>query len=264
MKANRFREVAAAGRIPIGHMIIEFGTRGVAKILEAADLDFVVYDMEHSGFDIDRIFDLIAWSKATPLAPFVRVPQAQYHFIARIMDAGGLGIMAPNVETPEQARAIIEAMKYAPVGKRGVGLGTAHNDYVIPKPAEYFVESNANSVLICQIESELGVRNSAAIAALPEVDCLWVGHFDLSHSLGIPGQFAHERFQAALREVVAGARQHGKLLGVQPASSEMAEQWRQLGFNVFSWQSDIALYRGALQAGVKDLRCFAAPSSAAG
>ena len=88
MKPNRFREVLNAGGTPVGHMIMEFGTRGIAKILEAADVDFVLYDMEHSGFDIERIFDLIAWSKACPFAPFVRVPYRDYHFLARVMDAG--------------------------------------------------------------------------------------------------------------------------------------------------------------------------------
>ena len=88
MKQNRFRQVIASGQMPVGHMIMEFGTRGIAKIVESTDVDFVIYDMEHSGIEIDRIFDLIAWSKAAPFSPFVRVPQGMYHFIARVMDAG--------------------------------------------------------------------------------------------------------------------------------------------------------------------------------
>ncbi len=264
MKLNRFRQVVADGRVPVGHMIMEFGTRGIAKLLESADVDFVLYDMEHSGFEMERVFDLIAWSKGSPYAPFVRVPQGQYHFLARTMDAGALGVMVGNVETPEQAREIVDAVKYAPLGKRGVGLGTAHNDYVMPKPDEYFAESNASSVVICQIESELGVSNAEAIAGVPGVDCLWVGHFDLTHSMGIPGQFAHERFHAAMRAVVAGARRHGKLLGAQPGNSAQAEEWFRFGFNVLSWQSDIALYRGALQSAIKGLRCSVEPSLDAG
>ncbi|HET8547221.1 MAG TPA: aldolase/citrate lyase family protein, partial [Bryobacteraceae bacterium] len=194
MKGNRFREALTSGRVPVGHMIMEFGTRGVARLLESADLDFVVYDMEHSGFEIERVFDLIAWSKACTFAPMVRVPQGEYHFLARCMDAGALGVMVGNVETPEQARAIVSAVKYGPLGKRGVGLGTAHTDYVMPDPATYFREINESSVVICQIESELGVRNAAAIAGTEGVDVLWVGHFDLSQSMGIPAQFHHERF----------------------------------------------------------------------
>ena len=100
MKPNRFRQVVKEGRIPLGTMVWEFGTRGMPKILEAADLDFVLIDMEHSTFDGERVADLLALFKATPIAPFVRVPQLLYHFLARTMDAGALGVMVANVETP--------------------------------------------------------------------------------------------------------------------------------------------------------------------
>ena len=245
--------------MPVGHMVMEFGTRGIAKLLEAANVDFVVFDMEHSGFEVERVFDLIAWSKACTFAPMVRVPQGDYHFLARTMDAGALGVMVANVETAEQAREIVGAVKYAPLGRRGLGLGGAHNDYVMPEPAEYLRESNENTVVICQIESELGVRNAAEIAGTEGVDVLWVGHFDLTQSMGIPAQFVHERFLGALRSVVSAAQQLGKGVGVQPGNLEQAEQWIAMGFNVISWQSDISLYRSALTAGVKRLRDIRQP-----
>jgi 2-dehydro-3-deoxyglucarate aldolase/4-hydroxy-2-oxoheptanedioate aldolase len=254
LKPNRFRQVLAQGRMPVGHMIMEFGTRGIAHVLESADVDFVVFDMEHSGFDIERVFDLIAWAKACSFAPMVRVPEPRYHFLARVMDAGALGVMIGNVETAEQARQIVSAVKYAPMGRRGVALGTAHTNYLMPDAAAYYEESNASTVVICQIESGTGVGNSAAIAATPGVDCLWVGHYDLSTSMGIPAQFGDERFRNALRTVVASGRQHGKLLGIQPGSWEQAEEWMGLGFNVISWGSDIGVYRTALESAVKRLR----------
>jgi 2-keto-3-deoxy-L-rhamnonate aldolase RhmA len=258
LKTNRFREAVAAGHMPVGHMVWEFGTRGIAKIVESADVDFILFDMEHSGFDIDRIFDLIAWSKACSFAPMVRVPQNQYHFLARSMDAGALGVMVANVESAEQAKAIVDAVKYGPLGKRGVALGAAHTDYLAPDAAQYFEEINASSVVICQIESEAGVRNAEAIAAVSGVDCLWVGHFDLSQSMGIPAQFHHPRFLEALRLVVEAGRKHGRLLGVQPGTPEQADEWLALGFNVMSWGADVGVYRAALASGVQRLRSAAA------
>jgi 2-dehydro-3-deoxyglucarate aldolase/4-hydroxy-2-oxoheptanedioate aldolase len=263
MKNNRFREAVRAGKVPVGHMVWEFATRGIAKVLESADLDFVIYDMEHSGIEIERIFDLIAWAKAAPFAPFVRVPQGMYHFLARVMDAGALGVMVGNVETPEQARDIVNAVKYAPLGKRGVGLGTAHTDFVVPDIATYFRESNESSVVICQIESEIGVRNSEAIAAIEGVDCLWIGHFDLSQSMGIPAQFHSERFQTALRAVISAAQAKQKLLGIQPGSMEQADEWIALGFNVISWSTDTSIYRASLVSGVSQLRNKFATASTA-
>ncbi len=254
MKPNRLRQALDEGRPAVGHMIMEFATRGVAKIVEQAGLDFLLIDMEHTGFDTERIADMMAWLKATPVAPIVRVPQGLYHFLARTMDAGALGVMVANVETAAQARDIVGAVKYAPLGRRGVGLGTAHTDYVVPDPVAYFEESNRNTVVICQIESVTGLANLEAIAATEGVDILWVGHFDLTQSMGIPGQFQHPRFLEAMQQVVEVGRRFGKARGVQPNTREQAGQWMGIGFNVISWSSDIAVYRSALAAAVAGLR----------
>jgi 2-dehydro-3-deoxyglucarate aldolase/4-hydroxy-2-oxoheptanedioate aldolase len=258
MKPNRFQQVAREGRVPVGHMIMEFGTRGIAKILEAAGVDFVVIDMEHTGFDAERVADLIAWLKATPVTPFVRVPQGLYHFLARTMDAGALGVMVANVETAEMARQIVGSVKYKPAGWRGLGLGTAHNDYVPPNPVDYFAHSNANTTVICQIESTRGLENLEAIAATPGVDVLWVGHYDLTQSMGIPAQFHHPDFHAALQRVAEVARRHGKLAGIQPGTPQQAEEWLRFGFNVISWSADIAVYRDALRGAVEAARAMTA------
>ena len=254
MKTNLVRQRLREGRIAVGHMLMEFSTRGIAKILEAAGADFALIDMEHTANDLPRVADLIAWLKATPIAPLVRVPAAQYHFVARCLDAGALGIMVPNVESADQARVIVNAVKYAPEGHRGLGLGTAHNDYVAPKPAEYLREANANTLVICQIESLRGLENLEAIAAAPGVDILWVGHFDLTNSMGIVAQFNHPQFLDALARVAEVARRHGKAAGVQPGSAEQAEQWVKLGYNVISYSSDSAVYRNALAAHLAAVR----------
>lgn len=256
MKNNRFRTVCESGRIPVGHMIMEFATRGMAKILEAAALDFVLLDMEHTGFEADRIADQIAWFKATPIAPFVRVPQGLYHFLARTMDAGALGVMVGNVQTAEEARRIVQAVKYAPMGNRGVGLGTAHTDYTMPDPAAYFAESNRNTTVICQIESTTGLENLEAIAGVEGVDVLWVGHFDLTQSMGIPAQFHHPRFLEAMHKVVDVCRRHGLRAGIQPSTREQAWEWMEIGYDAISWASDIAVYRNALSAAVEELRQY--------
>jgi len=254
MKKNRLKEVLASGGIPVGHMIWEFGTRGIARMLANVDLDFVVVDMEHTAINPPQVADLMAWFQATEIAPFVRVPEAQYSYISRTMDAGALGVMVPNVETVEAAQQAVNAVKFAPLGKRGVGLGGAHTGYLGPDPLDYFEEANENTTVICQIESTTGVENVDAIAALDGVDCVWVGHFDLTQSMGIPGQFDDPRFLEALDRVVAAARKHGKSAGIQPSNLAAAERWIDIGFNVISWKTDIALYSGALRKEIGDLR----------
>lgn len=182
------------------------------------------------------------------------MPQPLYHFLARTMDAGALGVMIGNVEMPEQAKKIVDAVKYAPLGNRGLGLGTAHNDYVSPDTAGYLKDSNENTTIICQIESPTGVKNVEAIASTPGVDCVWVGHFDLTSSMGIPAQFQHPDFLAALKTVVDAAKKTGRTAGIQPGDAQQFEQWLEIGFNVISWKNDIALYRNALQSEINWVR----------
>lgn len=253
MKPNRFQQALATRGSAVGTMIMEFGTRGIAKILSASEADFVVLDMEHTSFDAAHIGDLCAWLKATDIAPFVRVPQDLYHFCARTLDAGALGIMVANVESAAQAKAIVDACKYAPLGKRGIALGTAHSDYVVPSPKEYFNYANQNTTVIAMIESPAGLNNLDAIASTAGVDMLWVGHYDLTSNMGIAGEFQHPDFLAALASVTAAAKRHGKVAAIQPTNMDQARQWRAIGFQVLSYSIDIAIYRQAVSAGIASL-----------
>ncbi|MBI3960954.1 MAG: aldolase, partial [Chloroflexi bacterium] len=165
MKPNRAQRVLAEGKIAVGHMLMEFATHGVAQMLATADLDFVLIDMEHSPFTAQDVARLVAWLQATEIAPLVRVPQVQYHFIARCLDAGALGVMVPNVKTGAQAKEIVACAKYAPLGDRGVALGGALTGYQTVSPPDFLAESNRNTTIICQIESEEGLANLEAIAS---------------------------------------------------------------------------------------------------
>ncbi len=257
MKQNQFKQILAAGNVPVGHMIMEFNTRGMARLLGVAGLDFVVIDMEHASFSTADVANLIAWTHAGEVAPFVRVPQIEYHLIARILDAGALGVMVPNVKNGAEARAIVEAAKYAPLGKRGVALGGTLTGFRGVEPPQFLDESNRNTTIICQIESEEGMGNLEEIAATEGVDVLWVGHFDLTNSMGIPGQFDDQRFLDALAKVVSTTRQHGLGAGIQPGSIEQARGWIEMGFNVISYGADYSLYLGALKEGVEQVRSLA-------
>jgi len=254
MKPNRIREVLADGRTCVGHMLMELQTRGTVQILDAAGADFALIDMEHSGFTLGDVGNLLAWLKATAVSPIVRVPANEYHFIARVMDAGAHGVMIPNVCSAEEAGAAQDAMRYAPLGQRGLGLGSAHNDYRPPHPAQYMAEANHRNYLICQIESQRALDNLDEIAATQGVDCLWVGHFDLTQSMGIVAEFDNSRFLEALRKVADTATSAGLAAGIQPGSLAQAEKWVPLGYNLISYGADHGVYRKALMEGVAAVR----------
>ena len=254
MKPNLIRQRLAEGKVPVGHMIMEFATRGIAKIVESAGVDFVLLDMEHGGRDFGSICDLLAWFKSTPITPIVRVPATEYHFIARVMDAGAQGVMVPNVRSVEQARRVITALRFAPDGDRGLGLGGAQNDYIRPQPVEYMTEANQSNIFLCQIESTKAVDSIDDIASLPGVDNLWVGHYDLSQSMGIVGQLENPVFVDVLRKVADAAKRHGKSAGIQPDSVAQAREWMDLGFNVISYGVDHGVYSAALKAHAEAIR----------
>ena len=257
MKPNRIREVAAKGRVPFGHMVMEFDTPGIAKLCEAADLDFVILDMEHGPLSISQVAGLIARFKATAISPIVRIPASEYHFVARVMDAGAQGIMAPNVRTPEQARLLNDAMRYAPDGNRGLGLGVSHNDFIRPDSKKYMAAANASNLLICQVESRTSVQNLDAIASVPGVDCLWVGHMDLTQSMGIVEQFQHPEFLSAMRKVTQTASVRGLFAGIQPGGLVQAREWMEIGFNLISYSSDIGIYSAGLVSELNAVRAIA-------
>ena len=257
MKQNRFKRQMAKNNFSIGHMISEFGTRGQAKMLEIADIDFVVIDREHTGSTSADIADLVAWFKATDIAPFVRIPQNQYHFVARTLDVGALGLMVPNVKSGDEARAVVDAAKYAPMGNRGVSLGAAHSDYRKVVPREFMDYANENTTIICQIESREGIDHLEAIATTPGVDVLWVGHFDLSQSMGIPGEFHNATFVDALRKVIDTARRNHLGIGIQPGSLDQAQEWMEMGFNVISYSADHSVYINAMRQAVAEVRKLA-------
>ena len=129
MRKNTVKEMLNAGEAAFGTMIFEFFTPGIAQIVKAAGADFILFDMEHSGAGIDVIKAQMAACRGIGLTPMVRVPVLQSHFIARCLDMGAMGIMVPMVETAAQAREIVSATRYPPIGRRGAAFGVAHDDY---------------------------------------------------------------------------------------------------------------------------------------
>ncbi len=246
MNPNRLLSKLQAETIPVGHMIWEFGTRGIARMTELADLDFVLLDTEHGAFSPNQIADLVSWYRATSVTPIVRVPQLAFPMIPRTLDTGAQGIMMPNVMNAEMACQVVQAAKYAPLGRRGLGLGGSVTAYESGDVREQMDRLNAQTAIICQIESRAALDELDAIASVPGVDVLWVGQSDLSQSLGIPGEFDHSTFLDALEAVVDCCARHGLGAGIQPNYPAQCKAWMDLGFNVVSYSVDTALYTEAL------------------
>ena len=170
------------------------------------------------------------------------------------MDMGAEGLMLPMVSTAEEARQIVHGMKYHPAGGRGVALQVAHDRYRPGAVPEKFAAANNRSTLFCQIETAAGVENAEAIASIDGVDALWVGHFDLSVSLGIPGQFDHPDFRRAIDRTIAACQKHKKALGRLVPTVELGVELYGAGFDFICYSGDVWVLHNALAEAITGLR----------
>lgn len=254
MRSNRVKQTLAAGGVSIGTFVFEFNTSGIGRLAAGAGAEFAFFDMEHTGWSVETIRTLIATTRSTDLVPLVRVPATEYHFVARVLDVGAMGIMVPMVESAAQAAMLVASAKYPPVGRRGAAFGVAHDDYSQGDIVEKMTSANREVLLIALIETAAGVRNVNEIAALEGIDVLWLGHYDLTNSLGIPGQFDHPLFKEAVAEIVAAGRRHDKALGFMASNVDQGRVYLELGFRMIAYGGDLWLYQTALRDGITSLK----------
>lgn len=254
MKTNPVKQKLASRGVAIGTFVFEFNTTGIARLAAGAGAEFVIFDMEHTGWSVETIRTLVATSPSGGIVPLVRVPATEYHFIARVLDTGAAGIMVPIVESADQARRIVDAARYPPLGRRGAAFGIAHDDYAAGDVAAKIEWANRQTLLIAQVETAQGVRNADEIASVDGIDVLWVGHFDLSISLGIAGQFDHPRFRDSVEQVLAACLRHDKAAGFMAADIASGKALLDQGFRMLACGGDLWLYQAALRQGVAELK----------
>ncbi|HSW45240.1 MAG TPA: aldolase/citrate lyase family protein [Phycisphaerae bacterium] len=240
--------------LKVGGFIMEFFTPSIGQMLKTGGCDFAVLDMEHSGVGFDTIKSTTRFMRSASIPVIVRVPSKSSTDIARALDAGAEGLMLPSVSSAEEAAHIVSSSKYVPTGKRGVALIPAHDRWPELPLVEKMAAANRQTTLFLQIETGEGVANADSIAAMAEIDCLWVGHMDLSCSLGIPGQFDHENFKRAIDTVRSACRKHNKSLGRLARNADEAAALHREGFDFLSYSSDVGLFQAAVGDGIAKLR----------
>jgi 2-keto-3-deoxy-L-rhamnonate aldolase RhmA len=254
IRENPVKDTLAAGGKAFGAMIFEFFAPGLPQICKNAGADFVLFDMEHTGLGFETLKNQFALCRGIAMVPMVRVPRGEYAFIARALDVGAMGVMVPMVGTADEARHIVSCSHYPPLGRRGAAFGFAHDDYQAGDVVAKMAALHERTMVIPQIETAEGLANVEAIAAVPGVDALWLGHFDLSNFLGIPGQFRHPTFLAAVDRVVAASEAHGKTAAFLAMDDEWARDYATKGFRLFAYGIDSLMLQGALAHGLGILR----------
>ena len=248
MTENAVTRAIAERGAAVGCMLFEFDTPRVMRILAAAGVDFALFDLEHTAWDAESLRRTLAAGRSTGIHTVTRVVRAQYPLVATALDAGSRGVMAPMVESADEARVLVESSRYPPLGRRGFGV--IMSDELEGGPA---ATADRATFVIAQIESAAGIEHADEILAVPGVDAAWVGQFDLSLSLGCPGDVEHPRYVEAVGRLLDACRRNEKPLGQLVASVEAGAAAAAQGFQLLAF-ADVWVFENALRDGVAALR----------
>jgi 2-keto-3-deoxy-L-rhamnonate aldolase RhmA len=213
-------------------------------------------DMEHSGLGMDGLRAAIRYCEAAGLPAMVRPPSPDPALVAQVLDAGAEGLMLPMVSSPAQAASLAAAARYAPRGRRGLATGIAHDRYRRSEGplSQHLATIDARTLVFAIIENAEGLEAVDAIASVPGIDGLMVGHGDLSCALGLADDPRGPRMQQAEARILAAARAGGLHAGMVCATAATGAEARARGFDLLLNGSDIGTYQTALAAGIAELR----------
>jgi 2-dehydro-3-deoxyglucarate aldolase/4-hydroxy-2-oxoheptanedioate aldolase len=252
VKRNAALRQLREGGTVLGVFAIDLYSTGLARTAASAGAEFVVFDQEHTGWGLDQIRPLLAAARGSDVVPIVRVRTLDAHAIGSVLALGAMGVMVPLIRDAAEARAVAAAAKYPPEGERGFGI--LYVDEHEGDVAGYMRRANDELMVIAMVETVSALDDLETIAATAGIDVLWIGHFDLTASMGIPGQFDHPRYTQALAAVVDACERHGKAAGISTDDADHAAELAQMGFRFMAVGHDIVLLREALSQRLADVR----------
>ncbi len=211
-----------------------------------AGFDFMILDMEHGFASLETIQSHIRAADSAGIIPIVRVPDWKGAEISRVLDIGAKGIQVPNVSSAEQIKTVIDAAKFHPIGKRGVCRFVKAANFGEEKKEDYFFTAN-KTLIIIQIEGVEVIDKLDEILAVDGYDILFIGPYDLSQSLGIPGQIEHEKVLKLMTSIIQKVHAKSKMIGVFVDTVEQLNTWKKLKLNYYAYSVDTALFAQALR-----------------
>src|SRR5579864_9187220 len=239
---NAAVERLTAGELAVGIILRSARTVDIAPMMKACGYDWLFLDLEHNSMDVDMAVQIAVAALGAGIAPLARVPAGQLWMATRFLDGGGLGIVVPHVDTPDEAQKIAQALRYPPQGHRSVAGGLPHFGYAKVGLAETCAAINAATLVVVMLETPTAIANAAAIAAVPGIDSLLIGTNDLAMELGMPGAFGDARIAAAYQSVCDACRAHGKFAGVGGIADEaLLRRYIAMGVRLVLPGSDLSL-----------------------
>jgi 2-keto-3-deoxy-L-rhamnonate aldolase RhmA len=256
MNGVQFREKLHAGERLYGTMIISDSPKWL-PVVSGLGFDFVFIDTEHTALDRRQTSWMCQAYTALGLVPVVRIPRPDPYLACMNLDGGAQGIIAPYVETPEEVRQLVGAVKYRPLKGKKLQDVLAGRLTLDPVSSEYLAKYNASNSLIVNIESAPALNALDEILAVPGLDGVLVGPHDLTTNLGIPEQYHHSAYIDAVDEIIHKCRAHNIGVGNHVVYSDGVPQeirWARLGANLITHWTDINAFRFAMQSSLGEIK----------
>ena len=252
--SNHTKKILKSGGAAFGTMVTTFRSPAIVPMMASAGWDYIILDNEHNAFGPETIQALALAASYEEMDLLVRIPSIEYHHIAKTLDLGVGGLVIPHVESSEDAERIVKSSYYYPKGERGASMASKASRFPGLKIPDY-LEWAAREILIAvQIETIRGVENADGILGVDGIDSVMIGPFDLSQSLGCPGEMDNPAVARACREVIRSCREHGVNSGIHIQSIEDAGLWKSLGMTFITCKTEAGMINRAAFETVAGLR----------
>jgi len=253
MKRNKVREIIEKGEVALGPFM-KFTDPASVEIAGKAGFDFVIIDMEHGPVSVETAQNLIRAADLVDITPIIRVTENEPGFILRALDIGAGGVEVPQIGTKEDALRLVRSAKFAPRGSRGVCRFVRAADYSASDRYKYFEEANKETITVPHIEGTKGISNLKEILSVEGLDIVFVGPYDLSQSLNIPGQVEDSRVVEKMREVVNMCKKSRLAVGTFVDDFKAAKKWIAQGVQYISFSVDVGIFYEACRSIVRELK----------
>lgn len=211
-----------------------------------AGLDFIILDTEHGPANLETLHNHVRASRLTSMSAIIRIKGVDAHAIGSALDTGAAGIQVPNINTAQQAKIAVDAARFYQLGNRGVCRFVRAAHFGSQDKTEYFSKANT-AVVILQVEGLEGVKNLDAILDVQGFDVLFIGPYDLSQSVGKPGEVNAPEVLTLMSEIAQKAQSKGVILGAFCDTPENAQLLKEQGFQYLAYSVDVNIYLNACQ-----------------
>ena len=240
MKKNYLKKALQDGKIIFGPFL-KITDPAVVEIMGFAGFDFVIIDEEHGPISVENAQNMIRAAESVNITPVIRVGNNDEALILRALDIGAQGIEIPQINTKSDAMRAVKSVKYSPQGERGVCRYVRAANYSSMDKFKYFKYANEETMIIAHIEGVEGINNLDEILLVPGIDVIFVGPYDLSQSLGIPGEVNHPLVTKKMQEVVSKCKENKIAMGTSADDVKTAKSWISLGVKYMAFSVDVGI-----------------------